>query len=376
MQIAFLRASSMEFFEPMCKKMKVRSRHNIVNQEVKKILVRSANWIGDTVMMLPSLAALKKTFPDAHLTVLASPWVIPLLKDHPSVNRVMIIAKGNSFFTSLKELLRIISWLRTERFDLAVLFQNAFEAAFLTYTGKVKYRVGYNTDGRGFLLTHKVIRDKEIRLVHQVEYFLGLIEAMNWCIQEREPILYGNVQDNRSSSLMVSSVGIDDSSFIFGINPGAEYGSAKRWPEERFAMIGDWAAKRWNAKVVIFGSVSETEIAGKVANLMHIKPINLCGHTTLGQAMALIKRCTFFLTNDSGLMHIAAAFNIPMVAIFGPTDHVVTRPVSKKARIVRHDVDCSPCLQEVCPSDHRCMLSIEPEEVWEKMEALKKELNI
>ena len=357
--------------------MRVRAGHKISNQEVKKILVRSANWIGDTVMMLPSLMALKKNFPHAQITVLAKPWVIPLLKDHPSVDKTMIFTKGDSFFTSLKELLRIISRLRAERFDMAVLFQNAFEAALLAYAGKVTYRIGYNTDGRGFLLTHKVKRERHILGVHQVEYFLNLIEAMGWYVEEREPLLYVNEEDSRTSSLMLSSQGIEDDSFIIGINPGAEYGSAKRWSEERFAAIGEWAAKRWNAKVVIFGSSSETEIAVKVANLMRTaNPVNLCGHTTLGQAMALIKRCNFYLTNDSGLMHIAAAFNIPLVAIFGPTDYVVTSPMSDNARIVRHNVDCSPCLKEVCPSDHRCMLSIEPEEVWEKMLELKQELNI
>ena len=355
--------------------MRVRCKHKISNQEVRKILVRSANWIGDTVMMIPSLMALKKTFPHAQITVLAKPWVIPLLENHPSVDKTMIFAKGDSAFTSLRELVRIISWLRAERFDLAVLFQNAFEAAFLAYTGKVTYRIGYTTDGRGFLLTHKVKRDRRILFVHQVEYFLNLIEAMDCHVEEREPILYVNDEDSRSGSLMVSSMGIEDTSFIFGINPGAEYGSAKRWPEERFAVIGERAAKRWNAKVVIFGSSSETEIAAKVANLMHTaNPVNLCGRTTLGQAMALIKRCKFFLTNDSGLMHIAAAFNIPLVAIFGPTDHIVTSPMNKNARIVRHSIDCSPCLKEICPSDHRCMLCIEPEEVWEELEYLKKEL--
>jgi len=357
--------------------MRVKSRHKISNQEVKKILVRSANWIGDTVMMIPSLMALKKNFPHAQITVLAKPWVIPLLKDHPSVDKTMLFAKGDSVFTSLRELVRIISWLRAERFDMAVLFQNAFEAAFFAYAGKVKYRIGYTTDGRGFLLTHKVKRDQHIFCVHQVEYFLNLIEAMDWHVEKREPVLYVNDEDSRSGSLMVSSMGIEDTSFIIGINPGAEYGSAKRWSEERFAVIGEWAAKRWNAKVVIFGSSSETEIATKVANLMRTaNPVNLCGHTTLGQAMALIKRCKFFLTNDSGLMHVAAAFNIPLIAIFGPTDHVVTSPMSNNARIIRHSIDCSPCLKEVCPSDHRCMLSIEPEEVWEKMVELKKELKI
>lgn len=356
--------------------MKVRSRYKISTEGIKKILIRSTNWVGDTVMMIPSLVAIKKAFPHAQITVLATPWVIPLLENHPAVDRTMIMEKSKGLLRSFKELARIISLLRGERFDLAVLFQNAFEAAFLAYIGRVRYIVGYDTDRRGFFLTHKVKRDRDILSAHQIEYFIGLIEAMGWQVEEREPILYVNDEDVKSTSLMLSSMGIEDNLFVVGINPGAVYGSAKRWPEDRFAVIGDWAAKRWDARVVIFGSFSEREIAANVSNLMHTNPANLCGQTTLGQAMALIKRCNLFVTNDSGLMHIAAAFNIPIVAIFGPTDHVVTSPVSRDARVVRHSVDCSPCLKEVCPFDHKCMLSIEPEEVWAEVERLKRELKI
>jgi len=126
----------------------------------------------------------------------------------------------------------------------------------------------------------------------------------------------------------------------------------------------------------LFGSSRERGIGLRISQGMHHTPINLCGLTTLGQAMALIKRCNFFLTNDSGLMHIAAAFHVPLVAIFGPTNHVATGPMSENATIVRHDFDCSPCLKETCPLDHRCMLSIEPDEVWEEMSRLKRIVNL
>ncbi len=356
--------------------MKVRSRHKISPEGIKKILVRSTNWVGDTVMMIPSLVAIRKSFPHAQITVLATPWVIPLLENHPAVDRTMIMEKSKGFFVSFRELARIISWLRGERFDLAILFQNAFEAAFLAYMGRVRHIVGYDTDGRGFFLTHKVIRDRDVLSVHQAEYFLGLIKAMGWEIEGVEPTLYLNDEDIKSTSLMLSEMGIEDNIFVVGLNPGAVYGSAKRWPEDRFAILGDWAAKRWGAKVLLFGSPSEREIGAKVSHHMHTNPVSLCGRTTLGEAMALIKRCNLFLTNDTGLMHVAAAFSVPVVAIFGSTDPVATGPISRNARIVRHSIDCSPCLKEVCPSDHRCMLSIEPEEVWEEVEGLKSELKI
>jgi heptosyltransferase-2 len=354
--------------------MRVISRNEISPEEVQKIVVRATNWVGDAVMMTPSLGALRKTFPHAQITVLASPWVLPLIADHPAVDRTIVIDKGKGIFHSFRELGRVISLLRNERFDLAVLFQNAFEAALLASMGGVRFRIGYNTDGRGFLLTHKVIRDDHILEVHQVHYYLGLIEALGWHVEGSEPSLFLNEVDIESASLMLSSRGIEDCRLIVGLNPGATYGSAKRWPEERFATIGDRAAERWNAQVILFGSSTEREIGLSVSQLMHHDPINLCGLTTLGQAMALIKRCNFFLTNDSGLMHIAAAFHVPLVAIFGPTNHVTTGPMSRNATIVRHSIECSPCLKQICPLDHRCMLSIEPDEVWDAMESLKKEL--
>ena len=353
--------------------MKVRFRHKISPDEVKRILVRSTNWVGDTVMMLPSLVAVKKAFPRAEITVLANPWVLPLLENHPAVDRTIVMDKGRGVMRACKELLLVISRLRNERFDLAVLFQNAFEAALLSCLGAVRYRVGYNTDGRGLFLTHTVIRDKAILSAHQVEYFLGLADAMGWQVTETKPVVYLNEEDTKAVSMMLSSEGICDNGMVVGLNPGAAYGPAKRWPAERFAAIGDWSSQRWSAKVVLFGSPSEAVIAEEVAKLMNAEPWNVCGKTTLGQAMALIKRCDFFVTNDSGLMHIAAALNTPLVAVFGPTDHFQTSPVSRNARMVRHDFECSPCLKEVCPLDHRCMLSIEPHEVWREMEDLKKE---
>lgn len=356
--------------------MRVRSRDDIRTGEVEKILVRAPNWVGDTVLMTPCLAALRKTFPHARITVLANPWVLPLIANHPAIDRMMIIDKGRGLVCSTRELLRIISHVRNDRFDLAVLFQNAFEAAVLACAGGVRYRIGYNTDGRGFLLTHNVVRDDHILEIHQVEYYLGLIEAMGWPIDEREPSLFLSDRDIESASRMLFSYGIKDHNFILGFNPGATYGSAKRWPEARFAAIGDWAAERWNAKVLLFGSSKEREIGLRIAQGMHQTPINLCGRTTLGQAMALIKRCNFFLTNDSGLMHIAAAFHVPLVAIFGPTNHATTGPMSKNAIIVRHAFECSPCMKETCPLDHRCMLSIEPEEVWQEMVRLKRIVNL
>jgi heptosyltransferase-2 len=145
---------------------------------------------------------------------------------------------------------------------------------------------------------------------------------------------------------------------VLGINPGASYGSAKRWYPERFAGVASHLATEWSAKVIIFGGPGETEIAADIEKDLKGTAINLAGKTSMRELMALIKRCNFFITNDSGPMHIAAAFDVPLVAIFGSTDHTGTSPYSKNAVVVRSDVECAPCKLRECPTDHKCMTSV------------------
>ena len=353
---------------------KVSGNKQIDKSKIKRILVRATNWVGDVVMTAPALEAVGENFPDSTLTVLSRPWVIPLLENHPAVDRVLPLRKGKGRLADLAEIIRVAALIRKQRFDLAILFQNAFEAALLASLGGVKFRVGYNTDGRRFLLSHAVIRNDEIIKLHQVEYYLSILRAMGWEAETKDPGLFVAQKDTESVRSLLSSKGIEAEDFLLALSPGAVFGPAKRWPPDRFAAIGDRAAERWGAKVIVLGSEGEKDICETLCRSMKHDPLNLCGMTTLGEAMALIKRCHFFVTNDSGLMHVAAALNVPMVAIFGSTDPVATGPRSRRARIVRHPADCAPCLKPVCPTDYHCMLSIEPEEVWEQMEALQASL--
>jgi heptosyltransferase-2 len=151
------------------------------------------------------------------------------------------------------------------------------------------------------------------------------------------------------------------------------YGNAKRWPPERFARIADWAAEYWQAHVLTLGSGNEMVICEKISDMTNHAIHNFCGNTTLEEAVGIIALCKLFLTNDSGLMHIAAALGVPTLAVFGSTDHVATGPMGDRTSIIRHDFECAPCLKTECPIDHRCMLSIEPEEVWEEMKKMKEQ---
>ena len=352
---------------------RVRGKGPIDRSEIRRILVRATNWVGDMVISLPALEAVREIFPESTITVLARPWVIPLLENHRAVDRIMPLEKGRGCLADLGEIIAVSRKIRSMGFDLAILFQNAFEAALLAYMGGVRFRIGYNTDWRGPLLTHSVVMDEGISRLHQVEYYLSILRAMGWEAKTRDPALSVGESDMDSihAELLAEGIGRDD--LVIGLSPGAIFGSAKRWPPERFAVVGDWAAERWGCKVAVMGSRGEQEICAAVACSMKNRPVNMCGKTNLRSAVALIKRCRYFVTNDSGLMHVGAALGVPMVAVFGSTDHLATGPRSSKARVVRHEVECAPCLRPVCPTDHRCMKGIEPERVWEELEHLSEE---
>ena len=197
---------------------------------------------------------------------------------------------------------------------------------------------------------------------------------MGWQAVSRDPSLYVDKKHLNDARCLMDSNGIKKDDFLLGLSPGAIFGEAKRWPSERFARIGDWAVERWGARVVIMGSEKEMDICRSLSGSMEKRPVNLCGRTSLGEAMGVINQCRFFVTNDSGLMHMAAALRVPTVAVFGSTDPVATGPRGPNCRIVKHDIECAPCLKPTCSRDFRCMLSIEPEEVWEAMEALREDL--
>jgi heptosyltransferase II len=355
--------------------LKLLAREKIDKAKIKRILIRATNWVGDAVMTLPALEAVKENFPSASITVLAKPWVQPIFSKHPAVDRILTFRKGEGAFTGLSEMIRAIWLIRKERFDLAILFQNAFEAALLAYMGGVKYRIGYRTDGRGFLLTHGIMPSDEVLKIHQSAYYLAILKGMGWKIKSHNPIIHISREDKDSAGRILDREGIMELDLLVGLGPGAIFGGAKRWPPDRFAEIGDRAVEEWGAKILIFGSGKEKEICSQVCSSMGHQSVNLCGRTSLNVVMGLISRCLFFVTNDSGLMHIASALSVHTVAIFGSTDHVATGPQGPKTRIVKHEIECAPCLKRECPTDHRCMLSIGSDEVWETMERLRREVH-
>jgi len=324
-------------------------------------------------MTLPALDAVREALPLSTIHVLAKPWVAPVYEHHGAVDRVLTLEKGEGAFSDVSELIRCCRRIRMEQFDLAILFQNAFEAALLAFLGGVRFRLGYRTDARGFLLTHRVVRGREVLKVHQTEYYLSILRGMGWRAENRTPSLSVSDADRDAAGMILRELNVFEGDFLLGLGPGAVFGGAKRWPAERFAEVGDMAARRWGAKVILFGSSQERDICDRVRRGMGSQALDLSGRTSLGVVMGLVERCAFFVCNDSGLMHIAAALGLPTVAIFGPTDPTATGPKGLYTRIVRHDTSCAPCLRAECNEDHACMLGVRSQEVWEAMEALREE---
>jgi heptosyltransferase-2 len=320
-----------------------------------KILVRAPNWIGDAVMATPALFALRRRFPNTEIALLAKPPIAALFEADPNVDRCVVYERPGRH-EGLGGLFRLILALRKMRFQLAILFQNAFESALIAVAAGIPQRVGYDRDGRGFLLTHPCANLPQ----HQRDAYLGLVERVGCDIETPPPVLTVTPEERESAGAIH---GVTEDDLWIGINPGAAYGSAKRWSPDRFAAVADEMVRRFSVRIVILGSFAEREIAETVRRQMKAPATQLAGRTTLREMMAILSRCRLLVTNDSGPMHVAAALGVPVVAVFGPTDPAATSPGGKGNRIIRQPVECSPCTHRVCPIDHRCMERITVESV-------------
>lgn len=321
-----------------------------------RLMVRMPNWIGDAVMATPALAAIRRAFPAAQITVVANPLVAELFVHHPDCDHVLRLVK-RSGRGGLGDLWRFCRILRRERFHLAVLLQNAFEAAVMAVLAGIPRRAGYRTDGRALLLTHGVPAVDKKHGLHHVDYYLQLLHQLGLPSADRQLRLALTSDEEEMAAELLGP------GEWAAINPGASYGAAKRWMPERFAAVADSLAAEYGVKVVLTGGPGELEIGADIARGMYSQALNLIGRTSVRELMAVLGRCRLVVTNDSGPMHIAAALGVPIVAVFGPTDHTTTSPLGDRCRIVRHPVDCAPCMLRECPIDHRCMTRVTADDV-------------
>jgi heptosyltransferase-2 len=341
----------------------VRGGKKLPGAGIERILIRGTNWIGDVVMTLPALAAIRKTWPGARITVLAKPWVSEIYRLSPDVDEVFVFQEPGRH-AGVTGKLRLAGELRKDPFDCAILLQNAIEAAILARLAGISLRAGYNSDSRGLLLTHSVRRTREIRQVHQIDYYLEMVRALGCTLGKRSVQLHPGEDYDGVAERLLLHYGIEAGRPLIGVAPGAAYGPAKMWFPERFASVVDRLIAETGAQALLFGSGGDKESAAAVARNVRHPLIDLAGKTDLKEAIALIVRCGLFLSNDSGLMHIAGALGIPTVAIFGSTNPATTSPVGDRSIVIHRDVTCSPCLKPTCPTDFRCMDLIGVEEVY------------
>lgn len=345
---------------------------------VQRILVRSTNWVGDAVMTIPALEALRARFPRAEIVLLSKPWVSELYWHLPAVNR-QIIYKPHSEHRGPRGFSRLVRELRGEKFDAAVLFQNAFQAAWMAWLARIPLRLGYARDHRGPLLHDAIEPPLPAAYGHQAYYYLELLFRAG-LIDKPQPVKEIRLRltdaEKGWAAKKMDSLGLEGPRFLVGVAPGAAFGPAKRWLPERFAALADRLIGALNADVIIFGSAAERPLAEQIARSMKHTPVIAAGETSLRQLLALMARCRLMVANDSGPMHLAAALGVPLVALFGSTDERATGPVGTRIRLVKQEAECSPCGRRQCPIDFRCMHDLTVEVVYRATLELVKQWNI
>ncbi|MEO5754565.1 MAG: lipopolysaccharide heptosyltransferase II [Chthoniobacterales bacterium] len=311
-------------------------------QELKpfRILIRASNWLGDSVISLPAVRAIKRGRPDAHVTVLAPEKIAAVWRLVPEVDEVISLGKK-----SIWEAVGLIR--RAAPFEVGIVFPNSLRVAFELWLGGLPRRVGYAGHRRRWLL-NQVVRpiDRQGPPPHQVEHYLEIARSLGANAEVVEIAIAA-----RSSAAPAEP--------RIGICPGAEYGPAKRWLPERFAEV----AKTIGGPSVLFGTAKDEEVGGQIATALGESCLNLIGQTTLEQLIDELRKCRLLLTNDTGTMHLATLLGVPVVAIFGSTSPSLTGPLGQNNRVVRHQVECSPCFLRECPLDFRCMKAVSAEEV-------------
>lgn len=338
---------------------------SLKNYRPEKIIIRMPNWIGDLVMATPVLSDIRKAFPKAHITAMSRSPICDLLKEDRDIDELFCFSKVSSFGRR-SEKRDIIEKIRRGKYDLGILLTHSFSSAWWFWLGKVQRRLGYQGNGRGFLLSDKRPLPKTVHEQHLVNTYKMLLEPLGIPLSDTKPRLHLTEKELEEARTLLKQLGISPEHKLVGINPGAAYGTAKCWLPERFRKVTEKLQRRDDVRIIYFGDQASMPLVKEICQDLPSPVINLAGLTSLRELASLIKLCSVLLTNDSGPMHMAAALGTPLVALFGSTSEVVTGPYQTGTVIHKH-VECSPCYQRVCPIDFRCMKRIETDEVYDEI---------
>jgi heptosyltransferase II len=344
----------------------------------KKIFVRAPNWVGDVVMATPAFRCIRENFGESHITLLikrnlkgiisGSSWFDEIIEFEPGLRKSAngLSSSQRVFSNSTKDYLRLIYMLRREKFDLGFLFPNSFSSALTVWLGGMNRRIGYRRDARSFLLTDGIERLREngkFRPTYMGDYYLRLCTHLGCKINSKELELFITRESEGEANELLRKYNIDEKPFIL-INPGASYGSSKLWTAEGFARTADLLKEAVDCNVVLTCGPGEIKLADEIEKLSKKGLINLSrAAISLDVFKVLIKKCKLLITLDSGPRHFAVALKRPVVVLMGPNDPRYTESEYEIGKVIREDVDCSPCQLKTCPTDHRCMTMISPEKV-------------
>lgn len=351
-----------------------------------RLLVRGVNWLGDAVMTTPALLRLREQFPAAHIALLTAEKISALWQHHPAVNEVITFASGDSVFAVGKK-------LRGHNFDLALVLPNSPRSALEMFLARIPQRIGYARPWRNLFLTRAISsRTGTVKMhkrspaeiqqliatagpaprtppppsAHQIYEYLHLVAALGANPEPLPPQLAMTPDELETAR---KKFGLTEfTGPILGLNPGAEYGPAKRWPAEKFAAAAREIQRRTGGAWLIFGGKRDASLATQIQSTLGTTSapvLNVAGQTSLRELMALLRLCRVLLTNDTGPMHVAAALGTPVVVPFGSTSPELTGPGlpgDPRHRLIRSDAPCAPCFLRECPIDFRCLngIAIEP----------------
>ena len=323
-------------------------------------VIRSPNWIGDGIMSLPAIRAYKNHFPDEHLAVLAKDYLADIYQHIPEIDEIIPLPDRwsmRSYFSCLRE-------LRKKRFNRGILFTNSFSSALFFRLSGIARLAGYGRDLRGWLLHDRVPAPGHY--AHHQYYYLGIVDhlAGRTTGGACSASLVVAADEKEWADRRLAELGIRPATPILAVSPAAAYGSAKAWPPERFReVIRRWGESHPGAAVLLLGTAGEGPGIAAIAAGLTGRIVNLAGNLSLRRSIAVLSRCRLFIGNDSGMMHVAAALGVPLVAVFGPTEPGRTAPLAGRFRLLHHGADCAPCRRRRCPTDHRCMTAIGVDEV-------------
>jgi len=346
----------------------------------RKILVVQPSWVGDAVMATPTLRALRELYPSAHISYLMRRYVKPVYAGMPWADQLITYRTGKTKAKAGKgQFFDLAARLRAARFDLAVLLPNSFKTALVCKMAGISRVVGYERDGRGFLLTDKLLPVKDrgkFIPTPIVKYYLGLAHYLGSGHRDLRLQLFVTEGEKREARDVLTRCGLDPDLErpashgrppLVVLNPGAAFGAAKCWRAEYFAELADRLIDELGATVLLSAAPKERAIVETIKRQMRHAPVDLStAGMTLGSLKEIVRRCDLMVTNDTGPRHIAAALDVPVVTVFGPTHPEWTEIYYAKERQVAVKVFCGPCQKKTCPLDHRCMTRLTPGMVYEK----------